>query len=53
MLDAQHQGATVLDSRDANDFAAGHLRGSINVGLGGRFAEYTGEVIRAGTPIVS
>ena len=52
LLDAQHHGATVLDSRDANDFAAGHLRGSINVGLGGRFAEYAGEVIRAGTPIV-
>ena len=52
LLDAQHRGATVLDSRDANDFAAGHLRGSINVGLGGRFAEYAGEVLRAGTPIV-
>ena len=52
MLDAQHHGATVLDSRDANDFAAGHLCGSINVGLGGRFAEYAGEVIGAGTPIV-
>ena len=52
VLDAQRLGATVLDSRDANDFAAGHLRGSINVGLGGRFAEYAGEVIRAGSPIV-
>ena len=52
VLDAQHHGATVLDSRGANDFAAGHLRGSINVGLGGRFAEYAGEVIGAGTPIV-
>ena len=52
VLGAQHHGATVLDSRDANDFAAGHLRGSINVGLGGRFAEYAGEVIPAGTRIV-
>ena len=52
VLDAQHHGATVLDSRDAHDFAAGHLHRSINVGPGGRFAEYAGEVIRAGTPIV-
>ena len=31
-------------------FAAGHLRGSINVGLGGRFAEYAGEVMQARHP---
>jgi rhodanese-related sulfurtransferase len=42
----------VIDSRDDVDFAAGHLRGSVNVGLGGRFAEYAGEVMRPGTPIV-
>ncbi len=52
VLAAQHQGAAVIDTRDANDFASGHLRGSINVGLGGRFAEYAGEVIPAGTAIV-
>ena len=33
-------------------FAAGHLAGAINVGLAGRFAEYVGEVVPAGTPIV-
>jgi hydroxyacylglutathione hydrolase len=33
-------------------FAAGHLRGSVNVGLGGRFAEYAGEVMAPQTPIV-
>lgn len=45
-------GAVVIDSRDDLMFAAGHLRGSINVGLGGRFAEYVGEVMTPGTPIV-
>jgi hydroxyacylglutathione hydrolase len=48
----QGAGATIVDCRDDIDFAAGHIRGSINVGLGGRFAEYTGEVVAAGTPIV-
>jgi hydroxyacylglutathione hydrolase len=45
-------GAVVLDGRPDTAFAASHLRGSINVGLGGRFAEYAGEVIAPGTPIV-
>ena len=48
----QRAGATIVDCRDDIDFAAGHIRGSINVGLGGRFAEYTGEVVAAGTRIV-
>ncbi len=52
VLRAQADGAVVVDSRDPADFAAGHLRGAINVGLGGRFAEYVGEVVRPGTPIV-
>ncbi len=48
----QHAGAVVIDARDDVSFAAGHLRGSVNVGLGGRFAEYAGEVMHPGTPIV-
>ncbi len=50
--DAMAAGAVVIDGRDDVAFAQGHLRGSINVGLGGRFAEYTGEVMQPGTPIV-
>jgi len=52
VLDAQKMGTVVVDTRDDGEFAVGHLKGSINVGLGGRFAEYTGEVVAAGTPIV-
>lgn len=48
----QAGGAVVIDSRDDMAFASGHLRGSINVGLSGRFAEYVGEVMEPGTPIV-
>ncbi|HEY7627524.1 MAG TPA: rhodanese-like domain-containing protein [Ilumatobacteraceae bacterium] len=52
VLAEQHAGAVVIDARDDVGFAAGHLRGSINIGLGGRFAEYAGEVMAPGTPIV-
>jgi hydroxyacylglutathione hydrolase len=52
VLAARQQGAAVVDTRDPVDFSAAHLTGSINVGLGGRFADYTGEVVPAGTPIV-
>lgn len=52
VLTHQRGGAAVIDSRDDRMFAAGHLRGSINVGLGGRFAEYVGEVMEPGTPII-
>jgi hydroxyacylglutathione hydrolase len=52
VLAHQHNGATVIDGREDIAFAAGHLRGSVNVGLGGRFAEYAGEVMAPQTPIV-
>ena len=38
-------GAVVVDVRPAADFAQGHLRGSLNVGLDGRYAEYAGTVV--------
>lgn len=45
-------GAAVLDTRDPLDFAAGHLRGSINVGLDGRFAELGGDVLAPDRAVV-
>lgn len=48
----QEEGAVVIDGRPAELFASGHLRGSINVGLDGRFAEYAGDVLRPGQPVV-
>ena len=52
VLTAQQDGAIVLDSRAPEDYAAGHLVGSINVGLGGRYSEFVGGIIAAGTAIV-
>ena len=52
VLALQAAGAVVIDVRDAPSFAAGHLDGSLNVGLHGRFAEYAGSVTDAGQDIV-
>ena len=49
---ASEAGAVALDVRDAAIFAAGHLAGSVNVGLDGRFAEYAGEVVDPGDEII-
>ena len=45
-------GVRVLDSRSPDDFAAGHLEGSINVGLDGRFAETAGMFFRPGEQVI-
>ena len=49
---AQREGAVIIDTREPAEFALGHLKGSINVGLSGRFAEYSGEVVTSETPII-
>ena len=48
----QRAGAVVVDVRAPADFAAGHVQGSLNVGLEGRYAEHAGSVIPHGVPIV-
>lgn len=52
VIEHRDAGAVVLDTRDPNDFASGHLAGSINIGLAGRYAEFAGGVIEPETPIV-
>lgn len=43
---ARHDaGAVIVDARDPQEFAAGHLRGSRNVPADGRFAETAGTVV--------
>ena len=44
--------AQILDTRDPADFAAVHLAGSINVGLGGQYATWAGTVLSRDRPIV-
>jgi hydroxyacylglutathione hydrolase len=38
-------GAMIVDGRDPDAFGAGHVAGSINVGLNGRYAEFAGSVM--------
>lgn len=52
VLALQATGAQVLDTRDPDKFAAAHLSGSINIGLGGQYATWAGTVLDQQTPIV-
>ncbi len=45
-------GAILLDSREPDDYASRHLRGAVNVGLQGRFAEWAGNVLSPDRDIV-
>jgi hydroxyacylglutathione hydrolase len=45
-------GAQFLDVRDTEQYAKGHLAGSINIGLGGQFATWAGTVLDRTRPIV-
>jgi hydroxyacylglutathione hydrolase len=51
ILALQSQGAQILDTRDPEAFAAGHLSGSINVGLNGQYATWAGTVLNHTHPI--
>ncbi|MFG2822440.1 rhodanese-like domain-containing protein [Kitasatospora sp. NPDC048365] len=44
-LAARDGGAVLVDARDPQAFAAGHLRGALNVPADGRFAEQAGTVL--------
>jgi hydroxyacylglutathione hydrolase len=52
VLAARDRGAMLIDTRDQSAFANGHLRGSVNVALDGRFAEYAGSVARPDDELV-
>ena len=52
VLALQAEGAQILDTRDADEFAAAHLKGSINIGLGGQYATWVGTVLNHANPIV-
>jgi len=52
VLKRSEEGAVLLDTRDPDDYASGHLRGAVNVSLSGRFAEWAGSVLSPDRDIV-
>jgi len=49
---AVRNGAQLLDTRDSSEFAAAHLAGSVNIGLGGQYATWAGTLLDQSAPIV-
>jgi rhodanese-related sulfurtransferase len=49
---AAASGAALVDGRSPEEFAQGHLQGAINIGLGGRYAEFAGSVIKPDVDVV-
>jgi hydroxyacylglutathione hydrolase len=52
VLALQAGGAQLLDTREAGEFAAAHLKGSLNIGLGGQYATWAGTMLGHEQPIV-
>ena len=52
VLSLQTGGHVLLDVRSAAEFGAGHVPGSVNIGLGGQFAIWSGSLIPLNAAIV-
>jgi hydroxyacylglutathione hydrolase len=52
VLALQRTGGQLLDTRDPAEFAAAHLAGSLNIGLGGQYATWAGTMLDRERPIV-
>ena len=52
VLELQAAGAQIVDTRDPDEFGAAHLRGSMNIGLGGQYATWAGTLLDRAHPIV-
>jgi rhodanese-related sulfurtransferase/glyoxylase-like metal-dependent hydrolase (beta-lactamase superfamily II) len=52
LLEMVQAGAQLLDTREAAEFEGAHIRGALNIGLGGSFATWSGTVLDASRPVV-
>lgn len=52
VVDLQKDGVIVLDTRPIQEFAVGHVPGSIHIALGGQFASWAGRLLGLDRPIV-
>src|SRR3954466_7397079 len=52
VLALQRTGGQIVDTREPAEFAAAHLAGSLNIGLGGQYATWAGTLLDRERPIV-
>jgi glyoxylase-like metal-dependent hydrolase (beta-lactamase superfamily II)/rhodanese-related sulfurtransferase len=52
LQDLVRDGAQLLDTREQADFEGAHIRGALNIGLGGSFATWCGSLLDQDRPIV-
>ncbi|MCH9656410.1 MAG: MBL fold metallo-hydrolase [Planctomycetes bacterium] len=52
VLEMLNTDTQVIDVRDATEFAGAHLKGSINIGLEGRYATWAGSILDKHAPIL-
>ena len=52
LIQAEAQGAWLLDTREAAAFTAEYVPGSINIGLDGRYAEWAGTLLPLNQPLI-
>jgi rhodanese-related sulfurtransferase len=45
-------GATILDTRPSDQYGTSHIPGSLNIGLEGQFAAWSGTLIPLGHPVI-
>ncbi len=52
LLGLVESGAQLLDTRDQAEFEGAHIRGALNIGLGGSFATWCGTILDHERPVV-
>ncbi len=52
LLELVEEGAQLVDTREQAEFESAHIRGALNVGLGGSFATWCGTVLDRERPVV-
>ena len=52
LLEAVQDGAQLLDSREQAEFEGAHIRGALNIGLGGSFATWSGTLLDPERPVI-
>jgi glyoxylase-like metal-dependent hydrolase (beta-lactamase superfamily II)/rhodanese-related sulfurtransferase len=52
LLELVEGGAQLLDTRESTEFEGAHVRGALNIGLGGSFATWCGTILDRERPVV-